>query len=181
MPHYFHADDLAPSLARAVVAVGKKPKQFFEEMDVSDNLWDSVILMSMLMVFPATELIYFSEISYLHIVFPAVIAFGLIIGWLWSEYVCWALRVFLRKRVSKRSVFQVVTYASAPNILHLTLFLSPVALLWQTYLMWRGFVSHLGLNSEVATWVLIMPGIFVSFSGMGILMFMGVTGIIEFE
>ena len=181
MSNYFHAENPGASFVRSTMAVGKKPKQFFEQMSSDQSVYDSLILMTLLMFFPALEPIFFNDFSVMMYVFPAIIVGGVVIAWLWAEYVTWALRVFLRKRVSKSSVFHVVTYASTPNILHITVVLSPVVLLWQAYLMWRGFVSHLGVNTEVATWLLLMPFIFISFSSLGIVMFLGISGIIHFD
>jgi len=181
MPCYFHADDIAPSFVRTVNAVSKRPTKFFEEMAEDVGYKDSIILLSILMFFPAAELVYFNDMEFMMYIFPAVIAGGLVIAWLWAEYVNWALRVFHHKHIEKTAVFRVIAYANALNILHLTVFLSPVVLLWQIYLMYRGFVSHLGINAEMAGWLVAIPFICISFSALGIIMFMGVTGIIHFE
>ncbi len=182
MPDYFHADDIRHSFARTMVAITKDPKHFFEHMNSNEGYKENMLLLSLLMLFPALEPVYyFHNLQAMLLIFPAIIAMGIFLGWLWSQYVCWALRVFLRIDIEKQAVFRVIAYANTPNVLHLTLILSPVALIWQGYLMWRGFVSHLGINTEVATWLIILPFIVISFSGLGIVMFMGITGIIHFE
>ena len=182
MPNYFHADNVAPSLVRSMVAVNKKPKQFFEDMTCEGSYKDCTILLSLLMLFPALEQLYFfDDFKILLYLIPGIIAGGIFIAWLWAEYVHRALRVFHNIHVDKVGVFRVVAYANSLNVLHLTVYLSPVVLVWQTYLMYRGFVSHLGINAEVAGWLVAIPFIFITFSGLGIVMFMGVTGIIHFD
>ena len=181
MPCYFHADDMVPSFVRTLKAVSKRPTKFFEEMAEDVGYKDSIVLLAILMFFPATELVYFNDAQIMLYIFPAVIMGGLFIAWLWAQYVSWSLRVFHHHHVEKTGVFRVIAYANALNVLHLTIFLSPIVFIWQIYLMYRGFVSHLGINAEVAGWLIAIPFICISFSGLGIVMFMGVTGIIHFE
>ena len=178
MSNYFFNDALGRSFLNSVVAVNKRPKQFFEQMIAEDgNYLESILLLSILMVFPALEAFYFNNLHTMLFVFPTIIVAGVFFTWLWSEYVHRVLSLFLNIDVTKKDVFRVVTYASAPNVLHLTLFLSPIVLIWQSYLMWRGFVSHLGIKSEVAAWLVVIPPICMFCFGSAVLMFLALAGI----
>ncbi len=173
-----YTDRLGSNFLHTVVAVNKHPKQFFEQMTAEEgNYAESALLLSLFMIFPAIEPLYFNNLDTMFYVFPAIIVAGIFSAWLWSEYVNRVLSLFLNIDVNKKDVFRVVSYASASNVLHLTLFLSPAVFMWQIYLMWRGFVSHLGLKGEVAAWLVVIPLVLAFCFGLAILMFLALSGI----
>lgn len=176
MTNYFSLDQIAHSFASSVGAISKSPRIFFEEMPVATEYLDSLVFLSIILIFPGVEALYFSSVENMPVLFLSIILGGLGITWLWTEYTHIALRMFARVDVDKASLFRLSAYASAPNILHATIIFSPPAFVWQIYLLWRGLVSHTGVDSGTASVIVAIPVVMLLCLSLAVVMMLTLMG-----
>lgn len=176
MTNYFSLDQIVRSFARSIGAISKQPGLFFEEMPAATEYLDSLVFLGLSLLFPGLEAMYFSSAENMPLLFLTIILVGLGITWLWTEYAHMALRMFARIDVDKAAVFRISAYASAPNILHATVIFSPPAFIWQVYLLWRGLVSHAGVENGTATVIVAIPLVMVLCIALAVVMMLALMG-----
>lgn len=176
MSNHFSTRRFAPAFATTLSSLGRHPKRFFEQMPEPAGYFEGALFIGMIMLFPALEACYFCSVDTMLVLFPSIIIGGLILTWLWTEYMHLALRMFARLEITKPSIFQISAYASAPNILHATVILSPPAFVWQLYLLWRGLVSHAGVESGTATIIIAIPVVMLLCLSLALIMMLALMG-----
>ncbi|MDX8394556.1 MAG: YIP1 family protein [Mariprofundales bacterium] len=180
---YFSRKNIRSSTWSALRETLLRPQQYFINMPITTNYFDSLLLLTIIYLVPIL-ILDLSLISYFTLAFTLELAselvlillcLGVLFTWIWSAYFAWASRVFCKKHIPRAEMFQIISYSNMPNALAWIPLFVPLAWLWFLYLSWHGLVHRYQITSEAATLMVIVPLTLMFSAFIAILMFIGLS------
>jgi len=157
MPRYFTTEAIGSSLLGSVGSIALKPRLFFTSLDQTSSYRNSIIFLLLLLFVPALIDGYQIDAEHLLIMFPVMEGVGLLLAWIWTEYIYWSIKIFTDHELSHTSAFQLAAYSSTPLILDITPFLLLPSFIWQLYLIRQGLIRYAGVESSSVTMIIMVP------------------------
>jgi len=167
----------SPKLISSIGSIIFRPKKFFKELEKTDSYRDSILLVLLILFFPALIDSYQINQEKMASILPAMEGAGLLLVWLWAGYLYWSVHLFTKHEMDHASAFQLAAYSSVPVLLDFSWFLIIPAIIWQFIISWQGLVHHAGLERGNATAIMMVPVVLLIAAFVAFIMMMALMGI----